>query len=57
MNKFTVIGIVLILASLWGGSYVMSIVADTWASFPTLATAVLSFLSGICLITAGLAEG
>ncbi len=56
MNKLSVIGVILILASLWGGSYVMSIVADTWASFPTLATSVLSFLAGICLIAADLAE-
>ena len=54
MSRTVAVGIAMLIASIWGGSYAMSILYDTWAGFPTLITALILFIAGIGITAAGL---
>lgn len=43
-------GIVIMLAALWVGSFVMSVSASTWMGFPVLVTSVGILVYGCILI-------
>ncbi len=57
MNNRTIIGILILLGSFWGGAYFMQLTVDTWAMFPTLATSFLFAIIGILLAAGGLSDG
>lgn len=43
-------GVILILLSLWGGSYFIHLFTeDSWMFFPTVMTSILTFLAGVVL--------
>ena len=49
------IGAVLLFASLWIGSYCMSLFTyDDWQSFPTFFTTLIAFCGGLALVAFGI---
>lgn len=52
MNMFKLlVGILICLVSLWGGSYVVYEVKIDWIIFPTVFTSVYGFIGGVFLIS------
>jgi len=47
---FTV-GLCLSLFGLWGGSYLIHLVADTWAVVPALVTAISVIIAGVIIMS------
>jgi hypothetical protein len=56
MNNKTIIGLIIILSSFWGGAYFMQLTSGTWAGFPTFATATVFMAIGVLLTAAGFCD-
>jgi len=57
VKKFALmfLGVVIMLAALWGGSYLMSIYPrDAWQGFPSFMTSMFAFMLGAGCFSFGL---
>jgi uncharacterized membrane protein len=45
--KIMILGILIMLCSIWGGAYLAHLCENTWAKFPSFATPILTFLGGV----------
>jgi hypothetical protein len=54
--KILISGLLMCIISLWGGSYWINLVGQSWSVFPILISGILTFSAGIILVIVGIAK-